>query len=241
MTHNIYYQKHCLITGATGGIGRQIALKMAENHCQLFLTGTDTQKLQKLQMDLEFRFCDKIKTVSYPCDMDDINQVQELIDFAHQHLGHIDILINCAGNFIVKPLTFLSDDDFTSTFNINLRGPFMLCRAFASDMIKNQWGRIVNIGSSSSYLGTRNSSLYCAAKHGLLGFSRALHDELKEYNIRTFCISPGGTKTSMGHQIENQNFETFLDPEEIAETVSFICSFDGPMITEEIRLNRFKT
>ena len=80
--------------------------------------------------------------------------------------------------------------------------------------------------------------LYCASKHALLGFSRALHDELKKYNIRTYCVSPSGVKTEMGKLIKNQNFDTFIDPREIAEYVVFICSFDGEMISDEIRLNR---
>ena len=105
-------------------------------------------------------------------------------------------------------------------------------------MIKSGWGRIVNFGSSSAYTGTRKTSLYCASKHAILGFSRALHEELKEYNIRTFCVSPAGVKTKMGKLIENHNFNTFLNPKEIVEYVAFICSFDNEMISEEIRLNR---
>jgi 3-oxoacyl-[acyl-carrier protein] reductase len=105
-------------------------------------------------------------------------------------------------------------------------------------MIKSRWGRIINIGSSSAYAGSQETSLYCASKHALLGFSRALHDELKKNNIRTYCVSPSGAKTEMGKLIKNQNFETFIDPKEIAEYVAFICSFDGEMISDEIRLNR---
>jgi 3-oxoacyl-[acyl-carrier protein] reductase len=136
---------------------------------------------------------------------------------------------------------FLSDsnlNDFDTTINLNVRAPFIFCKEFVEDMMKNKWGRIINIGSISAYTGSKETSLYCASKHALLGFSRALHDELKKYNIRTFFVSPSGTKTAMGKLIKNQNFDTFINPMEIAEYVVFICSFDGEMISDEIKLNR---
>ena len=84
-------------------------------------------------------------------------------------------------------------------------------------MVSKKWWRIVNIGSSSSYNGFKNTSIYCSSKHALLGLSRSLHDELKEHNIRTFCVSPGSIKTSMGKRVIGQNYDTFMDPKEIAE------------------------
>ncbi len=76
-------------------------------------------------------------------------------------------------------------------------------------MVKNKWGRIVNVGSSSAYSGFRETSIYCASKHAILGLSRAIYNELKDYNVRTFCISPGSIKTEMGKQVKNQKFDTF--------------------------------
>ena len=105
-------------------------------------------------------------------------------------------------------------------------------------MISNKWGRIVNIGSSSSYQGFKNTSVYCSSKHALLGLSRSLHAELKEFNVRTFCVSPGSIKTPMGKLVVDQNYETFLNPKEIAEFITKIISFNNEMISEEIRINR---
>ena len=107
-------------------------------------------------------------------------------------------------------------------------------------MKKKKWGRIVNIGSSSAYNGFKNGTIYCSTKHSLLGLSRALYAELKDTGIRTFCISPGSTQTKMGKISNDQNFETFLNPKEIADYVIFIISFDNELISEEIRLNRIK-
>ncbi len=105
-------------------------------------------------------------------------------------------------------------------------------------MIKQKWGRIVMIGSSSSYSGFENSSIYCATKHSLLGLSRALNVELKKKNIRVLSISPASTQTKMGKISTDQDFTTFLNPKEVAQYVSHVLSFDNEMIVDESRLNR---
>jgi len=149
-------------------------------------------------------------------------------------------LINTPGSFLIKSIEKTSIEEFDEIFKINVRAPFIFSKEFSKDMKKSKWGRIVNIGSSSAYNGFKNSIVYCSSKHALLGFSRALFSELKENNIRVYSISPGSTQTKMGRLSKNQKFETFLKPEEIAEYVEFVISFDKQLISEEIRLNRMK-
>lgn len=232
--------KNCLITGATGGIGKNIAMKMVESGCNLFLTSTNDVKLKKLQSRLHGIAGRKIRTTYESGDLNILGDVENIIYEAKRAFGSIDILINCAGVFAIKLLEASHVEDFEACFNVNVRAPFLLARAFAQDMKKNKWGRIVNIGSSSAYSGFKETSIYCASKHAILGLSRSLHDELKKYNIRVFCVSPGAVKTRMGKKIKNQNFKTFLDAKEVAEYVSFIISFNEAMVSEEIRLNRIK-
>jgi 3-oxoacyl-[acyl-carrier protein] reductase len=98
----------------------------------------------------------------------------------------------------------------------------------------------VNIGSSSAYNGFKNSTAYCSSKHALLGFSRALFSELKDNNVRVYSISPGSTQTKMGKLSKDQKFETFLEPEEVADYVAFVIGFDKQLVSEEIRLNRMQ-
>lgn len=238
MKYKIFENKNCFITGATGGIGKHIAMKMAENGCNLFLTATNVNKLKNLKKELESSY-GRNRGISYePGDLNKVQDINKIIAMVREKLTSIDILVNCAGVFPVKPLSSSTLEDFEFCFNLNVRSAFIFSKKFSTDMIKNRWGRIINIGSSSAYAGHKDTSLYCASKHALLGFSRSLHEELKKYNIRTFCVSPGGVKTEMGRLIQNQNFDTFIDPREIAEYVVFICSFDGEMISDEIKLNR---
>ena len=105
---------------------------------------------------------------------------------------------------------------------------------------KKKWGRIVNIGSSSSYDGFSETSIYSASKHAILGFSRSIQKELKAYGIRTYCISPGAIKTKMGKQIKGQNYSTFINPKEIAEVILNLIQFDKEMMIPEIRLDRIE-
>ena len=102
-----------------------------------------------------------------------------------------------------------------------------------------QWGRVVNIGSSSAFSGFKDTSIYCASKHALLGLSRALYQEMRDSNVRVISINPGSIKTEMGKKSDDQEFSTFLNPEDIAKYLIFSIAIDSELIAEEIRLNRF--
>ena len=231
------HSKNCLITGATGGLGKEIAKEFAKNGCNLFLTAQNKEKLNLLKNELELNQ-NSIKIDFEAVDLSSTHQIQKLVERTKNSFSHIDILVNCAGIFPVKPLSDSMIDDFDKCFDINIKSAFILCKEFSKEMIYKKWGRIVNIGSSSSYNGFKNTSIYCSSKHALLGLSRSLHDELKEHNIRTFCVSPGSIKTSMGKRVIGQNYDTFMDPKEIAEFIVYIISFDKGMVSEEIKLNR---
>ena len=234
---NILKNKNCLITGATGGIGKEVCKQLANNSCNLFLTSTNTTKLKKLKDELK-KINKNIKIEFFESDLTIENNINELINFIKEKFSSIDIVINSAGIFIESSIEKTSLVDFENCYSINVKAPFILCKEFTKDMKKNGWGRIVNIASSSAYQGFSNSSAYCSSKHGLLGLSRALFNEFKQKNVRVFCISPGSVKTKMGKKCKNQNYETFINPKEIAEYIFNIIIFDKEMIIEESRLNR---
>lgn len=239
MKNRLFQNKNCLITGATGGLGESIAKLLAKQGSNIFLTSRRQKKLQELKKEID-SISDSNKIFCEPCDLSKLNEINKLVRIIRKKCNSIDILINSAGIFLIKPLSESTVEEFDQCFNVNIRAPFLLCKEFSKDMIKKKWGRIINIGSSSSYAGFKNGSIYCASKHSLLGFSRALYNELKEYNIRTFCVSPGSLKTKMGKLSKDQNFETFLNPDEVADYILFVISFDKEMMSEEVRLNRIK-
>ena len=234
--------KNCLITGATGGLGKEIAREFAKNGCNLFLTGRNNDKLNSLKNELE-NSVNEIKIDFEDADLSDDGEIQKLIEKVKNTFVNIDILVNCAGIFPVKLLSDSTVEDFENCFSVNVKAAFILCKEFSQGMISKKWGRIINIASSGAYNGRSKTVVYRASKHALLGLSRSLHSELKEYNVRTFCVSPGPIKTSMGHDIvKNENpderFDSFMNPKEIAEFIVYLISFNNEMVSEEIRLSR---
>ena len=235
--NQILQGKNCLITGATGGLGKEIAKEFAKNDCNLFLTGRNNEKLNTIKNELG-NSKNKIKIDFEDADLSDVDEIQKLIEKVKSTFTNIDILVNCAGVFPVKSLSDSTVEDFENCFSVNVKAAFVLCKEFSQGMITKKWGRIVNIASSSAYAGFKNTSIYCSSKHALLGLSRSLHSELKEHNVRTLCVSPSSIKTSMGKSVIGQNYETFLNPNEIAELIVHLVSFDNEMISQEIQLSR---
>jgi short-subunit dehydrogenase len=240
--NQILQGKNCLITGATGGLGKEIVKEFAKNGCNLFLTGRNNEKLNSLKNELK-NYENEIKIDFEHADLSDVDDIQKLIDKTKKVFSNIDILVNCAGIFPVKLLSDSTVEDFEKCFSVNVKAAFILSKEFSQEMISKKWGRIINIASSGAYNGRSKTTIYRASKHALLGLSRSLHSELKEHNVRTFCVSPGPIKTSMGHDIiKNENpdekFDSFMNPNEIAEFIVYLISFDNEMVSEEIRLSR---
>ena len=169
LTKSILSDKNCLITGATGGLGREIAKLFVEKNCNLYLTGTNNSKLSMLSDEL--KTANKEVNISY-CDADlaSTEEIYKLIKEIRKEFSSIDIVINCAGIFLRSPLSNSSLEEIKNCLNINVQAPILLSKEFSQDMVNKKWGRIVNIGSSSSYQGFKNSSIYCTTKHALLGF-----------------------------------------------------------------------
>tara|TARA_R110000824_G_scaffold348039_1_gene534799 strand:+ start:12888 stop:13604 length:717 start_codon:yes stop_codon:yes gene_type:complete len=232
---NILKGKNALVTGASDGLGRHIALQLAKKGCNLFLTGRNEQSLQKVKNQIK-----EAKVEYETADLTNVEEIKTLCENIRGRMGNIDVLVNCAGVFPVNSFENSSLLEYDECFDLNVKAPFLLTKAFIPSMIDNQWGRVINIASSSAYNGSKDTSIYCASKHALLGLTRSLSKEYNSRNIRFFCVSPGSIKTQMGKKVEQlgQIYDTFIDPQDIAKYICFSISYNGNMISDEIRLNR---
>ena len=241
MKNEIFKNKNCLITGATGGLGKEIVIELANKNCNLFLTGTNETKLKNLKTELE-KINNEISIEYQLTDLKNDDEINSLVKEVREKLPQIDILVNCAGENHRKPISESTIEEYDSCMNLNVRAPFILSKEFSKDMVKNGWGRIVNIASSSAHNGFKNAAIYCSSKHALLGLSRTLFAELKNQNVRTFCVSPGSMKTRMAKEDEGllaeHDYNTFMEPNEVAEFIIKIISYDNEMISQEINLSR---
>jgi len=235
MNIEILKGRRAFVSGATGGIGSAIAHALAAEGCDLFLTSTNEVELKKLQGALEQY---NVRVDYQSGSLTDKVCVYNIVRSAKKSFGQVDVLVNSAGVFPNGGLFDINDDLFDDTLGINFRSAFLFSREFAKDMVGNQWGRIVNIGSSSCYSGFANTSMYCASKHALLGFTRAIHDELKQHNVRAYCVSPSSTQSRMGATTIGQDYSTFLDPNDVAKYVVFVISFESNIMSEEVFLKR---
>jgi short-subunit dehydrogenase len=231
--------KNVLITGAYGGLGAALATAYIKSGYNLCLLGRDKEKLQKLESDLKKH--DELATIkTYKCNLNDNDNIFNVCENIKKDFDYIHIIVNCAGIFPVTSLEKTTTADFSKCMQVNVAAPFFIIRSFVEQMKKIKYGKIINIASSSAYGGAPNTSLYCASKHALLGMSRSLFKELKSHSIRVFCVSPGSIQTPMGIEVEKlgQLYDTFMTPTEVAEYIVSSTSFEGHMISEEIRLNR---
>ena len=226
--------KTAVITGATGAIGSAVAKRLAQEKVNLILISSGEERLSKLMDELRVY---NIETKGIVCDLSSLAEIEDLISNKLKNKS-AEILINSAGVFPNKPIHEMDPQDYLGVLNVNLNAAYLLCAAMSPAMVKAAWGRIVNIGSSSCYSGFRNTTAYCVSKHGMLGLSRSLHDELKEYGVRVYNVSPSSTQGRMGLATVGQDYSTFLDPDEVADYVMFAISHDGNVMSEEIFIKR---
>ena len=228
----IFDGKKALVTGASKGLGKEIAERLASLGCDLHLVSRDIYSLKENAEILRSHYDINVKISSV--DFTSSHDMRKFLDTKIE----TDILVNCAGLFPIKNICDSTTDDYNDCFSVNVKAPFELCRTVAPYMKERRWGRIVNVASSSAYNGSGETGLYCASKHALLGLTRSLYQELRPDNIRVYCVSPGSIQTDMGATDSRQDFSTFLNAEEVAEYICYAMKFDKEMVPEEIRLSR---
>ena len=186
--------KAAFVTGGGRGIGRAIALALAEAGASVAVTGRNTANLEQVAAEIAGRGG---RALALPCDVADGRAVGAAVAQARAAFGPIMILVNNAG--ITASVKFADTDDATweRIMRINATGPFFCCRAVVPDMVARRWGRIINIASIAALSGLPYSAAYSASKHALLGLTRSLALELARHSITANALCPGWVETDM--------------------------------------------
>ena len=222
--------KVALITGATGGIGGAIARKMKQAGATVVVSGRNVAKLNS-------EFGDEF--IKIPCDLASDGGAIELIMETIEQAGKIDILVNNAGITQDTLLMRMTDAQFDDVINTNLRSCFKMCRAAIMPMMKNRFGRIINIASIIGAIGGPGQANYAASKGGMIAMTKSIAAEVASRGITANAIAPGFIKTPMTDGLPDKLKETYLsqipagrfgEPEDIANACVFLASDEAAYI-----------
>ena len=233
--------KNAVVTGATRGIGREIAFTFAENGANVAIN------YRTLNEDVE-RLIEELKSygtniVAVKCDISDEEEVKNFIAESKKQLGSIDILINNAGITKDGLLMRMKEKDFSDVLDVNLKGTFITTREAASIMMKQRHGKIINISSVVGVIGNAGQCNYAASKAGVIGFSKSVARELASRNITVNVVAPGFINTDMTGVLPEKVKESMLqgiplkrigEPKDIANAVLFLASDLSNYITGQV-------
>ncbi len=222
--------KVAIVTGASRGIGRSLALTMADQGVKLVLSARNGEALAQLVAEIQAAGG---SAVAVPGDVSSATAANELIDAGIKAFGRIDVLVNNAGITRDALLLRMKDEDWDDVLNINLKGAFLCIRAAAKVMSKQRYGRIINISSVVGEMGNAGQANYCASKAGLLGLTKSVARELARRNVTVNAITPGFIVTDMTEALPEKTREDLAaqiplgrlgSADDVAHAVIFLAS-----------------
>ena len=197
-----FKSKKIIITGATGGIGNALVEKFNDLNGNILATGTNEEKLNSLKKKFP-----NIKILKF--DISDHSQIEEFIESASNKLDGLDILVNNAGITKDNLSLRMKDEEWNKVIHINLSSTFLLCKFAIKKMLKNKYGKIVNITSVVGHTGNVGQANYAASKAGIIGMTKSLAIEYAKKNLNLNCVSPGFIQTAMTEKI-SESIKTTL-------------------------------
>ena len=227
--------KKIIITGATGGIGNELVKKFISLKGKVLATGTNDEKLEKLKKEYP-----DVEILKF--DISKHSQIENFIEDASSKIKGLDILVNNAGITIDNLSLRMKNEEWKKVIDINLSSTFFICKYGIKKMLKNKFGRIVNITSIVGHTGNIGQANYTASKAGMIAMSKSFALEYAKKNITINCVSPGFIQTAMTDKISDEIKKTLMaripmnklgNGEDISNSVAFLASDAASYITGE--------
>ncbi len=234
----ILKNKTAIVTGASDGLGKEVALKLGEAGVNLALIARRKEKLEEVKKQIR-----GVKVEIYSCDVKDLSQIKTTIKKIIDDFKSIDILINNAGIWQKKmPVEEISEQVVEDVIATNLTGLIHITRLIMPILKKQEEAAIVNVSSRAGTGAAKGESVYAASKWGVRGFTEVLRVDLKGTNVRVTGVYQRGVKTKLfekvGEQIIKEHFDKFINPVDLANTIVFILNQPKNIWLGEIRLER---
>lgn len=229
-----------VVTGASRGIGRSIATRLAQDGFQVALIARNADALAEVQAEIEQSGG---QASCHICDLSETSQYVSTIESIVGQYGRLDVLVNNAGMTRDGLMLRMSDEDFDEVINVNLKAVFAGCKAAARPMMRGRWGRMINITSVTGLSGNAGQANYAAAKAGLVGLTKTIAKEFGSKGITANAIAPGFIETDMtavlGDEIRkgvegSVPLRRYGQPDEIAAAVSYLASDGGGYTTGQV-------
>ena len=224
-----------LLTGAGGGIGRALVQRLSSLGFSLALVGRSEDKLRAAAAEAGCA-----DALLLPGDLTDAAFLQGVVRRAVEFFGRLDLLVNNAGICFVKPLEDTSYAELDAMMKTNVYAPYLLCRDAIAPLKRSDCAAIVNIGSVVSHQGYATQSAYGAAKHALMGMTKALAAEVYRDGIRVHILCPGAVNTEMAKTVSrpDMDMDALIAPEDLADVLEFLITHRGNAVIDEVRMHR---
>ncbi|HKZ79867.1 MAG TPA: glucose 1-dehydrogenase [Pyrinomonadaceae bacterium] len=180
--------KVCLVTGASRGLGRAMAVTLAEAGAQVAAVARSEKAIEETA---EIIKAHEGRAIAVPCDVHDTKSVTAMVERVLAEFGQIDVLVNNAGGGDMKPIIEMNEDEWLRIVDLNVNSIFRICKAVGPHMIKRRRGKVINMSSMYGLVGEKNVTAYCASKGAIIQLTRALALEWAEYNITVNALAPG--------------------------------------------------
>lgn len=229
-----------IVTGSGQGIGREIALLLAERGASVVISDVNDATAKAVAAEIESK---NVKSIAVTANVTVSAEVNKLVEQALSSFGHIDILVNNAGITKDNLLMRMSEADWDLVLNINLKGAFLCTQAVIRHMMKQRWGRIVNIASVVGVIGNAGQANYSASKAGLIGLTKSTAREVASRGITVNAVAPGFIDTGMTQKLTENVKQEFLKqipvgyfglPKDVANAVAFLASEEAHYMTGQV-------